>query len=188
MSVDQKPSAILDSRVAARRCPSAWRTTGARSSASGCKVASIPTSIFWLPNATMFAVFLLAPVSRWWIYALAVLPAHVAVQMPHHVPPAAFVAALPQQPRRRRARARLPYAASRGAHAVRGFRSVAVFLLFAVAAPLVVSFADAAAVTLTGWAPDFRLIWHTRFRSNVLTNLIWVPAVVIGATARRAPG
>ena len=124
----------------------------------------------------MFAVFLLAPVSRWWIYALAVLPAHVAVQVPHHVPPATLSllylsnladGALGALAVRRFSRGRPPFEGSRG---------VAVFLLFAVAAPLVVSFADAAAVTLTGWAHDFRLVWNTRFRSNVLTNLIWVPA------------
>jgi PAS domain S-box-containing protein len=146
------------------------------------KIASIPTSIFWLPNATMFAVFLLAPVSRWWIYALAVLPAHIAVQAPHHVPPVTFSllyisnladGALGALAVRRFSRGRPPF---------QGSRSVAVFLLFAVTAPLVVSFADAAAITLTGWAHDFRLIWNTRFRSNVLTNLIWVPALVIGAT------
>jgi len=49
---------------------------------------------------------------------------------------------------------------------------VVLFLLFAVAAPFAVSFADAAAITLTGWSHDFHLIWHTRFRSNVLTNII----------------
>ena len=69
---------------------------------------------------------------------------------------------------------------TRGRTPFDGFRGVAVFLLFAVAAPLVVSFADAAAVTATGWRHDFWLVWHTRFRSNVLTNFIWVPAVVIG--------
>src|SRR6185436_8390681 len=37
-------------------------------------------------------------------------------------------------------------------------------------------------ITLTGWGRDYVLIWNTRFRSNVLTNLIWVPAVVTGAT------
>ncbi|HXU00930.1 MAG TPA: PAS domain S-box protein, partial [Polyangia bacterium] len=82
---------------------------------------------------------------------------------------------------------------SRGRPPFEGFQGVAVFILFAVAAPLVVSFADAAAVTLTGFGQDFLLIWHTRFRSNVLTNLIWVPAVVIGASrgaawVKAAPG
>ncbi|HEY7376121.1 MAG TPA: MASE1 domain-containing protein [Polyangia bacterium] len=146
------------------------------------KFASIPTSIFWLPNATMFAVFLLAPTSRWWLYALAALPAHAAVQLPHHAPPMTMSllfasnladGALAAFAIRKFSRGRAPF---------EGFREVALFLLFAVAAPFVVSFADAAAVTTTGWARDFSLVWHTRFRSNVLTNIIWVPAVVIGVT------
>jgi PAS domain S-box-containing protein len=146
------------------------------------KFPSIPTSIFWLPNATMFAVFLLAPPSRWWLYALAALPAHAAAQLPHHAPPVTMSllfasnladGALAAFALRRLSRGRAPF---------EGFREVALFLLFAVVSPFVVSFADAAAVTLTGWASDFSLIWHTRFRSNVLTNIIWVPAVVIGVT------
>src|SRR6266536_2446631 len=146
------------------------------------KFPSIPTSIFWLPNATMFAVFLLTPVSRWWLYALAALPAHVAVQVAHHVPPVTIGllfgsnladGAIGALALRRFSRGRAPF---------EGFREVALFLVFAVAAPLLVSFADAAVVTATGWGRDFHLIWHTRFRSNVLTNIIWVPALVIGAT------
>ena len=60
-------------------------------------------------------------------------------------------------------------------------RNVVVFLVCAVAAPAIVSFVDAAIVTGSGWANDYWLVWHTRFRSNVLTNLIWVPVVVIAA-------
>jgi PAS domain S-box-containing protein len=182
MTVDEKPSALLDPRAAAAALlVSVTYYVGALLGFQ-LKVPSIPTSIFWLPNATMFAVFLLAPVSRWWIYALAVLPAHIAVQLPQHVPPLTLSllyvsnladGALAAAAVRRFTRGRSPFESSRG---------VAVFLLFAVAAPFVVSFADAAAVTRTGWAQDFRLIWHTRFRSNVLTNLIWVPAVVCGVT------
>jgi len=143
---------------------------------------SIPTSIFWLPNATMFAVFLLTPVSRWWLYALAVLPAHIAVQLANHTPPLTMAllfgsnladGAFAALAMRRFSRGRAPFD---------GFREVGLFLVFAVATPLLVSFADAAVVTATGWAHDFHLVWHTRFRSNVLTNTIWVPAVVIGAT------
>jgi PAS domain S-box-containing protein len=146
------------------------------------KFPSIPTSIFWLPNATMFAVFLLAPVRRWWVYALAALPAHVAALAANHVPPTAlallFVSnladgALAAFAMRRFSRGRSPFD---------GFREVGLFLLFAAAAPFVVSFADAAVVTFTGWGHGFWLIWNTRFRSNVLTNIIWVPAIVIGAS------
>src|SRR6476620_11176186 len=88
MSADRKPSAIFDSRVAAAALLVCLAYSAGAQLGFRLKVGSIPTSIFWLPNATMFAVFLLAPVSRWWIYALAVLPAHIAVQLPHHVPPA----------------------------------------------------------------------------------------------------
>jgi PAS domain S-box-containing protein len=182
LSVVRKPTAIPTSKVALTAllvCAAyyAGALVGFR-----LKFPTIPTSIFWLPNATMFAVFLLAPTSRWWVYALAVLPAHVAVQIPNHVPPATMAllyasnladGALAAYFVRRFSRGRSPFEGSRG---------VALFLLFAVAAPFVVSFADAAVVTLTGWAHDFRLIWHTRFRSNVLTNFILVPAIVIGAT------
>jgi hypothetical protein len=45
-----------------------------------------------------------------------------------------------------------------------------------------VSFADAATVVLTGRAEDYWLVWNTRFRSNVLTNIIWVPAIVTVVT------
>jgi len=148
----------------------------------GLKFPSIPTSLFWLPNATMFAVFLLAPASRWWIYALAVLPAHIAVLIPNHMPPATiallFVSnladgVLAAVALRQFSRGRAPFD---------GFRQVALFLLFAVLAPLTVSFADAATVVLTGRAEDYWLVWNTRFRSNVLTNIIWVPAVVTVVT------
>jgi len=176
------PHAIFDSSVAAKALLVCVTYYAGAQIGFQVKVASIPTSIFWLPNATMFAVFLLARPSRWWIYALAVLPAHVAVQVPHHVPPATmsllYVSNLADGALGALAVRRF----SRGGPPFEGSRNVAVFLLFAVAAPLVVSFADAAAITLTGWGRDYVLIWNTRFRSNVLTNLFWVPAVVIGAT------
>lgn len=145
------------------------------------RAPSIPTSIFWLPNATMFAVFLLTPTSRWWVYALAALPAHVVVEAAHQMPPPTiallFVSNLADGAIAALAIRRL----SRGRAPFDGFREVALFLVFAVATPLLVSFADAAVVTMTGFGRDFHLIWATRFRSNVLTNIIWVPAVVIGA-------
>ena len=77
--VDRKPSAILDWSTAVRALLVGLVYYAGAQIGFHFRVASIPTSIFWLPNATMFAVFLLAPVSRWWIYALAVLPVHVAV-------------------------------------------------------------------------------------------------------------
>ena len=150
------------------------------------KFGSSPTSIFWLPNSTMFAVFLLSPPRRWWIYLLAAAPAHLAVEWQNGVPLETML---------------LLFVTNcsdglLGAVAVRhftgqctrrfdGFRNVLVFLAFAIAAPLVVSFIDAAVMVLTNWGSDYWQIWQTRFRSNILTNVIWVPAVVITVTRGR---
>ena len=76
---------------------------------------------------------------------------------------------------------------TRGEPPLPSIRNVVVFLACAVAAPGIVSFADAAIVTASGWANDYWPVWHTRFRSNVLTNLIWVPVVVI-ARGAGSPG
>src|SRR5262249_24982386 len=37
-------------------------------------------SVLWPPNAILTATLLLAPVRRWWIYLLAVFPAHLMVE------------------------------------------------------------------------------------------------------------
>ena len=36
---------------------------------------------FWPPNVILFVVLLLAPMSRWWLYILAVVPAHVVAEL-----------------------------------------------------------------------------------------------------------
>ncbi len=151
----------------------------------GCLLVSpsIPTSIVWLPNATMFAVFLLAPPREWWAYVLAVLPAHVAFAAGSHIPVATaallFVTNLGD--------------GALGALAVRwlmgggrtfeGVRRVTTFMFVAVTAPVLVSLLDAGVIVATGWGSGYWTIWATRSRSNALVNLIWVPAVVLTATS-----
>jgi two-component system nitrate/nitrite sensor histidine kinase NarX len=144
---------------------------------------AMPTSIFWLPNATMLAVFILAPPRRWWIYVLAVAPAHFAVELQHGLPPLtvllwlvtnvgdAALAAAGIWRFTREARPKLD-----------GFRDFALFLVCAILSPLVVSFLDAGIVFATIPSQDYWLAWHNRFRSNILTNIIWVPPVVIATT------
>src|SRR5215831_20566046 len=36
---------------------------------------------FWPPNVILFAVLLLAPTSRWWLYVAAAAPAHVIAEL-----------------------------------------------------------------------------------------------------------
>jgi PAS domain S-box-containing protein len=154
---------------------------------------SLPTSLFWLPNATMLAVFLLAPPRRWWIYVLAAAPAHLAVQLEHGAPlPTMALLFATNLGDGALAAWAVRRFSDRRARPLEGFANVLVFLGSAIAAPLLVSFLDAGVVVLTGWASDFGLVWRTRFRSNVLTNVIWVPVVVafatnVGTWARQIP-
>jgi signal transduction histidine kinase len=139
----------------------------------------VPQSILWLPNSILLSALLMAPFSHWPFYLAAAFPAHVIVS--------AHVGA-PQLP------LTLLYLtncldASLGAYAVRFFtgRRVAfdklhhmiVFLLLGgTAVTAVVSFADAAVSTLTGWGDDYWLAWSTRTRANLLTNVVLVPTIL----------
>jgi signal transduction histidine kinase/integral membrane sensor domain MASE1 len=46
------------------------------------KFPSAPISVLWFPNALLLGALLLAPRRYWWIYLLAVLPAHLLAQLP----------------------------------------------------------------------------------------------------------
>jgi PAS domain S-box-containing protein len=148
---------------------------------------SAVTSIFWLPNSTMFAVFMLVPPRRWFLYALAVLPVHLLVQVQHHVPLPAIAPLFVTNLADGALGAYLIKRFARG-HTRRfdGFRNVLVFVLAAIAAPLVVSFFDAAVLWASQLNHDYWLVWHTRFRSNSLTNMLLCPAIVIVVSRARA--
>src|SRR5215471_8106652 len=50
------------------------------------KLSDFPIAVFWPPNAVLLAAFLLAPKRLWWALILAVLPAHLLIQLPSGVP------------------------------------------------------------------------------------------------------
>ena len=138
-------------------------------------------SIIWPPNSILTAALLLAPPKRWWIYLLAALPAHLVAELPI-ISPTSLVFSL--------------YAtncleALIGASSVRLLSSaptrfdtmprVAAFVLgVGILGPFLSSFVDAAAVAALAGEP-YALVWRTRFFSNVLTELVLVPAVVFVA-------
>src|SRR5258707_2930640 len=47
---------------------------------TGVQTCALPIS-FWPPSAILVAAFLLAPTQMWWVFLLAVLPAHLLVQL-----------------------------------------------------------------------------------------------------------
>jgi signal transduction histidine kinase/integral membrane sensor domain MASE1 len=135
-------------------------------------------SILWPPNSILTATLLLAPPRRWWIYLLAALPAHLVVELPVLSPPSLVFALYASN----------CLEAVIGAAAVRALSDaparfdtlprVAAFVVGAgILGPFLSSFADAAVVTMLVGEP-YVAVWRTRFFSNMLTELILVPAIV----------
>lgn len=141
--------------------------------------AHSPIAVFWPPNAILLAAFLLTPPRIWWVLLLAVLPAHVLIQLRAGIPVLSslgwFVGNTGE--------------ALLGAACIRYFkkekplfesvRGIVVFMAFGVLlAPLVTSFVDAASTVLTGLGPDYWTLWAARLTSNMTANLIIVPTIV----------
>ena len=138
-----------------------------------------PIAVFWPPNAILLAAFLLTPPRIWWVLLLAVLPAHLFIQLRTGIPVLSslgwFVGNAGE--------------ALLGVACIRYFkkekplfesvRGIVVFMAFGVLlATLVTSFLDAASTVLTGLGPDYWTLWTGRLTSNMTANLIIVPTIV----------
>jgi signal transduction histidine kinase len=135
-----------------------------------------PISTFWPPNAILLAVFLLTPLRIWWVLLLAVLPAHLLVQLKTGIPVVTslgwFVGNTGE--------------ALLGAVCIRLFKKekslfesvqgVVVFLAFGVLlAPLATSFLDAESAIRIGHGSDYWTLWAIRFTTNTVSILSIVP-------------
>ena len=141
--------------------------------------AHSPIAVLWPPNAILLAAFLLTPPRIWWVLLLAVLPAHLFIQLRTGIP-------VPSS---------LGWFVGNGGEALLGaacihyfkkekplfesVRGIVVFMAFGVLlATLVTSFLDAASTVLTGLGPDYWTLWTARLTSNMTANLIIVPTIV----------
>ena len=138
------------------------------------------TSVLWPPNAILTATLLLTPSPRrWWVYLAAAFPAHLAVQLGTGWPRAMILAlyltncseaVIAAWGLRRLDPTRVRFDTLRG---------MAFFLVAAVlVAPLLSSFPDAWIVSWQRGEP-FWSVWCNRFFSNSLTELVFVPAIVM---------
>jgi len=141
--------------------------------------AHSPIAVFWPPNAILLAAFLLTPPRIWWVLILAVLPAHLFVQLRTGIPVLSSLGWFVGNGGE----------ALLGAACIRYFkkekplfesvRGIVVFMAFGVLlATLVTSFVDAASTVLTGLGPDYWTLWTARLTSNMTANLIIVPTIV----------
>jgi signal transduction histidine kinase len=142
--------------------------------------AERPISTFWPPNALLLATLLLAPRRIWWILLLAVLPAHLMVQLGTGVPLATAFGWFIGNTAEAVIGALCIFHFKNQAPLFDSIRGVAIFLLFGVLlAPLVTSFFDAAVVLITGWGSQYWALWTARLFTNMIAELTIVPTIVL---------
>ena len=139
-----------------------------------------PQSVLWLPNSILLGVLLITPMREWPLYIVAAFPAQMMMAWEAGAPPVTLAllfvtncadAALGAYVVRTVARSAGPFRFDT-------LRNTAIFAVGAAAATIGMSFADAGISVATGWSGDFAAALSTRIRSNVLTHLIVVPAIV----------
>lgn len=144
------------------------------------KPGSFPISTLWPPNAILFAALLLAPIRIWWLILLAVLPAHLAVQLLGGVPVLRSLGWFFSNTSEALLGAVLLRKYCKVDICFNSLSGIGRFLLLAVIIPpFITSFLDAGVVAATGWQSDYWQLWGTRLISNMLSNLIIVPAILI---------
>jgi signal transduction histidine kinase/integral membrane sensor domain MASE1 len=140
-------------------------------------------SLLWPPNTILTAALIIAAPRHWWIYLLAALPAHLAAELELGWPVALVVALFLTNC----SQALLAAVGIRwlSDNPIRydTLRRMTVFVVAAgLVAPFLSSFLDAGVVALMRAEP-YWLVWSTRFFSNVLTELVLGPAIVMAVTA-----
>jgi len=148
------------------------------------KFPHVTPSVMWPPNAVLTTTLLLTRPRRWWIYILAVLPAHLAVELPLVSPSALVLGLFATNCSEAMLAAGLLHWLSDQPTRFDMLRRMALFVgAAAVVAPLVSTFPDAALVSaLRG--ERYWSVWLTRFPSNVLAELTITPPLVMLITAR----
>jgi signal transduction histidine kinase len=140
-------------------------------------------SAIWPPNAILLATLLVTAPRRWWIYLLAVLPAHLLAQGLMGIPFAVVLINF----------AGNVSEALLGALAVLHFarqpvrfdrlRTMGLILFFGgLVAPALVSFVVGELLALTGATAEPWLAWRLRLLTNALAVFTLVPPIVLAAT------
>lgn len=141
-----------------------------------------PISIFWPPNAALLAAFLLTPRRLWLALVLAVLPAHLLVQLPLGVPLARALGWFVGNTGEALLAAGCICYFRKQDRLFDSVRGLIIFLAFGVlGAPLLTSFLDAGVVQLTGRGEAYWTLWAIRLSSNVIASMTVVPPILFFA-------
>jgi two-component system, LuxR family, sensor kinase FixL len=140
----------------------------------------VPVAVLWPPNAVLLAALVIAPRSWWLLILVAAFPAHLIAESQGGVPLAMVLCWFVSNVSEALIGAIFVRHFMAGAPSLDTMRNAAVFVCgAAVLAPFLSSFLDAAFVAIIGWGESsYRQLWTTRFVSNVLATLTFVPVVI----------
>lgn len=144
-----------------------------------------PIAAFWPPNAILLGAFLLTSPRIWWVLILAVLPAHLFIQLRTGIPLISALLWFVGNTGEALLGAALVRIFKKDKPLFESLHGVIIFLTCGVLFPtLATSFLDAAGVIVTGLGQNYWLLWTTRFTSNVVADLTIVPTIVIFGVKR----
>jgi len=147
----------------------------------------VPQSVLWLPNSILLAVCIVNPPRRWATLLFASLPAQLLVGWQSHAPLGTMSLIYLTNCTDAMLGATVWRMISPNEVRIEGLKRMIGFLVLSAALPtILVSFADAGLTVFTKWSDNYWLAFSTRARANVLTNVIFVPAVVALLTSSRA--
>jgi two-component system, LuxR family, sensor kinase FixL len=145
--------------------------------------APVPVSVLSPSTALLLGAMVLTRRRWWWALIAGALPAHLFAELQEGVPLAMALCWFISNVVEALIGATLMCRLSDPPH-LRSLRSALVFCCAAVIAPFLVSFVDAALVRLVGWgSADYAAVWYTRFSSNLLATLTFVPVILTWGTS-----
>jgi signal transduction histidine kinase len=150
-------------------------------------------STLWPPNAIVFAALLIFPKRWWWFLLLALIPAHLLVELNANVPQGMIVCWFISNCTEALIGASVLLYLTKGKVRFDITRNVAMFIVSVLVAVLLSSFLDSAFVRLNQFGNNsYWAVFRMRFFSNVLASLTLVPLILtwtsldVGAL-RKAP-
>jgi len=145
-------------------------------------------ALIWPSNALLTAVLLFSPKRQWWMYLLAVIPAHIAGMSPYHVGLWWLVYQIINNSALAVACAAILQRFRPAVFQFETLKAVLVFLVVAVTVPALVSIigvyvvdklASPATLAVHGWSHEFGSVWAGRWITNSASIMVFVPAILV---------
>ena len=151
-------------------------------------------AVLWPNNAILVAALLLTPVRRWWMYLLAVVPAHILVHWTFHIGAMWMAFQMCHNTLLAVTAAAILKRLGPSLFSFDHLQDVLVFLGAAILVPgasgltlvsAVTAFSSEETIRMHGWSPDFWHAWSRMWLTNTVSFLVFVPVILLFASRGR---